>query len=720
MFATMADSKFVHNARFVGRRPVEGPLNDLRLAEVVTAFQGEKKAVVVDEVRCNVEFSDRNLLVTYIKKDEGFESDTESANSVEPKEEKSSAAADEKIIKDHVFRFGPGGGEDSYSSGGGGSDSETSDHNKSSSAASSASTSPTAELSRYKFDHLETYSISDVLICHTDKVFKNNVIWVIRKSGALEALVFECLTEDHARQLYRKFHEVSKRSKLERHRRRKSDGGSIVTRASAAEFGKAVTSSGAKSAANNQSVTINNVDTSAIEKAVAGGQQQKWALVQHTDKNGVTHIEVESTQLPAHLVKPGRAEEPRSLVSFGGGMGGRAMTRNAGKGTNNSKFAKELESILSTEIKRRDEANDASRGPGGGGVLGEGSERGGGEAAGEDRAYSRQQRPPGESLSLRQRAPAMLLRKLDEFEEKAQKIWARAELEEENRKVWSKSSSSVIGISSPPPKGPQLDKGDSNQKDGGSREVRTREGRAGKEEKLNSNAIKVKQKGGGAGGGEAGGKGKDDAGRMLVPTKTGKEPPKKLYPKESPPIYAGRFLPVAPHLLGGHGPASMPIYPVQWGVGRAVGYMDPAAQLDISQSIWRVAPPFPGPAPREERSRSRERGRGAGSDEHRRRAQSKSPARRAAAPNPRYMDSVPNIAPDMSNLSRMFREFGAGVKAKMSRPKTPAASAGDTTDLPGPTKSNLKRREEEKAKDTRDSDNKKVHFNKFATVQMMA
>ena len=141
-------------------------------------------------------------------------------------------------------------------------------------------------------------------------------------------------------------------------------------------------------------------------------------------------------------------------------MGGRAMTRNAGKG-DKSKFAKELESILSTEIKRRDEASDSSRGQGGN-VVGSGGEveaRPNGATEGGDsgqQAYVRA-RPPGESLSLRQRAPAMLLRKLDEFEEKAHKIWARAEAEEENRKVWCKGSSSVIGISSPPPKGPQLE-----------------------------------------------------------------------------------------------------------------------------------------------------------------------------------------------------------------------------------------------------------------------
>merc|ERR1712223_2084453 len=103
-----------------------------------------------------------------------------------------------------------------------------------------------------------------------------------------------------------------------------------------------------------------------------------------------------------------------------------------------------------------------------------------------------------------------------------------------------------------------------------------------------------------------------------------------------------------------------------------------------------------------ERSRSRDRTRGGG-DEQRRRAQSKSPARRAhqqsghAAQSRYSMDNVPNLAPDMSGLSRMFREFGAGMKAKMSRPKTPMASntsmSTDTTDQPGPTKSNLKKRE---------------------------
>ena len=554
----MAESKFVYNARFVGRKPVEGPLNDFRLSEVVSSFQAESSkkagAVVDTETRCNVEFSDKNLLVTFIKKDEGFESDTESAKSVEPSTTVvtgDKSVSDEKIIKDHVFRFTEPGGDDSYSSnsGGSGSDSETSDHNKSSSGTSSASSTPTAELSKYKFDHLDTYNISDVLICHTDKVYKNCVIWVIRKTGALEALVFECTSEDNARQLYKKFHEVSKRSKLERHRRRKSDGGSIVTRGSVSDWS-------AGHQRQKEGTTINNIDTSVIEKAV-----NKWNLVQHTDKNGVTHIEVESSDKAGaaspspHLV----TGEPRSLVSFSPQFMARGLVRPATKAGDRSKFARELESILSSEVKRRGEAGER---PGPGRQETEGS------AAS---PYSRQ-RAPGESLSLRQRAPAMLLKKLDEFEEKAHKIWAKAELEEENRKIWNKSSNSVIGITSPAPPGPQIDtpqpseKERVNQKQTSNKE---KDDNQKNQEKFSSNSnnnnssVKHRQK--------DSSKKDSDGNRILIPTKTGKEPPKKLYPKESPPLFGGRFLPLGPpgHLSQPH---SLPIYPVQMPPGMAWGH----------------------------------------------------------------------------------------------------------------------------------------------------
>ena len=40
----MTDSKFVCNARFVGRSVVDGPLNDYRLSDVVNTLQEQSRA----------------------------------------------------------------------------------------------------------------------------------------------------------------------------------------------------------------------------------------------------------------------------------------------------------------------------------------------------------------------------------------------------------------------------------------------------------------------------------------------------------------------------------------------------------------------------------------------------------------------------------------------------------------------------------------------------
>ena len=107
-----------------------------------------------------------------------------------------------------------------------------------------------------------------------------------------------------------------------------------------------------------------DIDTSIIEAAVEKNQH-KWSLVQHTDKNGVTHIEVESSDKAGaaspspHLV----TGEPRSLVSFSPQFMARGLVRPATKAGDRSKFARELESILSSEVKRRGEAGERP-GPG--------------------------------------------------------------------------------------------------------------------------------------------------------------------------------------------------------------------------------------------------------------------------------------------------------------------------------------------------------------------
>ena len=74
-----SNTKYAQNARFVGRKAVTGPLNDLSLAHVVSELQAEARknqssnsVSASEELRCNLEFSDKHLLVTYIKKDEGI------------------------------------------------------------------------------------------------------------------------------------------------------------------------------------------------------------------------------------------------------------------------------------------------------------------------------------------------------------------------------------------------------------------------------------------------------------------------------------------------------------------------------------------------------------------------------------------------------------------------------------------------------------------------
>ena len=62
-----------------------------------------------------------------------------------------------------------------------------------------ADSSPSFNTCRYKFDHKESYSLSDILGCHGDKTWTDTLVWIVRKSGPPadqsdpEALVFECL-----------------------------------------------------------------------------------------------------------------------------------------------------------------------------------------------------------------------------------------------------------------------------------------------------------------------------------------------------------------------------------------------------------------------------------------------------------------------------------------------------------------------------------------------
>ena len=621
------------------------------------------------------------------------------------------------------------------------------------STSTSASASPTSDLAKYKFDHKESYNIHDVLICHTTS--NNHVVWVMRTKSGLEAMVIECSTEEEVKPLYKKFLDFSKRSKLERHRRRKSDGGSVVTRSMEAIF-----NGGRK-----RDKSLEDEDRAST----------RFSLVQHTDRNGITHIEVEQPKsyieakeaasglevtVPKPIMGPSQqlVAKLRSSRSSAGTPSKKSSSSSASPGSEKSKFAKELESILSKELEARQTGHYRTR-------------------------------PPGESLSLRQRAPALLLRKLDEFEEKANQLWAKAEADEENRKIWNKPTvvidPSKLASRTPPPrvKLAPRNSADTNlqRKERLNRikadllsEIRpvasmtshnvtsvTTSAAAGaasstatpftptittsvtatttplpsKRESNESNSVNK---------------------QILVPTKTGKEPVKKLYPKDQVvPEFLHHNRGVNPNLanpnLGHPGPRfmlalpspmqftaqphSLPLYPL------TVAPMPPWARYNPGTSLappsgdfndtnnnlgqlW-AAIPMHRPPPQGQpqpphgdnpRGRSRDRSRGAIDPDQRRRAQSKSPARLPVADKS-----------DLSGgISRKFREFGDAVRQRISR-KSGTANITVNQDDSGAQllKSNLKKKNDETSCGNGNSnldtnnDNKKVHFNKFATVQMM-
>ncbi|XP_040566599.1 uncharacterized protein [Lepeophtheirus salmonis] len=584
----MSDS--ICNAHFIGRKVVEGPLHDRALSVIVSELMNCKTREGGDQP-CHLEWTDCCLLIHYIKKDEGFfESDGESVRSQDEKP---------SIVK---RSFSEGEESDTSSANSSGTDSSDETHRNTPSHSPETKACPT-------FDLKESYPLNDVLICHADKDYRKCVIWIVRKGPQLDALVFQCASEGRVRDLYRQYQEGHRRSKLERQR-------------NARKVGKRFTGSA-------ESILEVNPKSSVHRHSANADTICKWNLIHHTDSDGVTHIEVETSNK-----------------------------------SDKSKFTRELESILSKELKFRSPKSGEGKPP---------------------KKYDHH-------LSLRQRAPALLLRKFDEMEEKAYRSWSKTE-EEQNRKIWSKGPSRH-------PKRPEICTGICQC--------------CNSHNNNNANNSNNKQ--------------------ILVPTKTGSEPVKKLYPKDQAPSterilrnIPTRYLTITPNPIqfASTQPHSLPIY--------HVGHIAWAARyppiVDYPESVWTTSVPRGSSSSLiGNRGRSRDRNsRDTLPEPSRRRAQSKSPARSEG-----------------NNISRRFREFGDAVKSRMSRKSTQNPIPSSDPSTHHHLKSNLKKPsdlssspvsmdssfsssqgifgqggEEFRGHSISSSSDKKVHFNKFATVQMM-
>ncbi|XP_068239760.1 uncharacterized protein [Palaemon carinicauda] len=369
--------------------------------------------------RCQLQCDDERLLVTPIRKDEGFESDSESSGST--CDESFCSNQDIKVINDHVLRLDHLIHHESTASAVPFASSSSSSDDTSSSATSSGNESED-ETPRSTSEGLGTsgqnshsqvdanrvspnvnggggggggvgsgsasgigdiFLMSDILYCHVAPATPRAVVVVVKDAGSsqVNAHVFQCLTDEAAKALYAHYKEASNKYKLNRYRnsKRKSDLNSSDAPTNTATVYKSSSVNGHKeinygkppSGSANSSSKIsgslgrlrdggsssksgrgslrsvearllkgerndlaNNINVIEIREASQQNNRNNniedtrpWNLVQHTDSNGVTHIEIESG--PCSLMSSSSdTSDFNSLASINSQQGGQ-LTMNS-------------------------------------------------------------------------------------------------------------------------------------------------------------------------------------------------------------------------------------------------------------------------------------------------------------------------------------------------------------------------------------------------------
>lgn len=242
----------------------------------------------------------------------------------------------------------------------------------------------------------ETYAINEIAFCHTDPSFQRIVVWVVRKkrsqrlspsgtdtSSGLEAIVFECSSEENMKKLCQSFHETSRRVKLEQyrhpHRRKDTSPAPNRTRSSNTSSNPTLTPESiikALKEASQKSPTLPaimkpantpiHLPTTRISSNGSGPGSEaevlstvagtRFNLVQRTDGDGVTHIEV-SRGLPMenpveNLIALNDDQSlggPSSIISISTPDVGNLLAANTNTG-NKSRFCKEIEGVIRSDV----------------------------------------------------------------------------------------------------------------------------------------------------------------------------------------------------------------------------------------------------------------------------------------------------------------------------------------------------------------------------------
>ena len=260
---------------------------------------------------------------------------------------------------------------------------------------SSSQPSPATTSKDEHEDSREMYSVNEIAFCHTDPSFQRVVVWVVKKkrsrghsssgsdtAGGLEAIVVECSSEENMKKLVQSFHETSRRFKLEqyRHPHRRKDISAVPnktqspkTSSSSTLTPESIIKALKEASQKNPTLTATArpvtkpihlpIRTSSngsgpgseveVLSTVAG---TRFNLVQRTDGDGVTHIEVSRglrTENPLESVISLDDDQtlggPSSIISISTPDIGNLLSTNSNVG-NKTRFCKEIEGVIRSDV----------------------------------------------------------------------------------------------------------------------------------------------------------------------------------------------------------------------------------------------------------------------------------------------------------------------------------------------------------------------------------
>lgn len=249
------------------------------------------------------------------QEDEGFESDDDAVSHTSSDSTASSCC----LVEDHVLKSPETNVATDSANSSGASDSDDVDHSlTTTSVASHQSTEHKQGRHGPGVDDClarESYAFNDVAFCHTDPAYPKVLVLVIKKRSdrkkeeldsttGLEAVIFKCKSNENLRDLCVSYKEFSRRQKMDLHLRYPNRRKDSPTDSSPSSLYRSVFNDLQKSMSTTSAPTnspffktwITHVSSKpqAVTKdsEFQTGDSNKYNLVQRTDDDGVTHIEV--------------------------------------------------------------------------------------------------------------------------------------------------------------------------------------------------------------------------------------------------------------------------------------------------------------------------------------------------------------------------------------------------------------------------------------------